>query len=401
MKLRMSAGLCVAIAAAFAEAEGQGTVGHTVSDSAGIEVVTNHAPRWSSGDAWRVSRRPVQTIGEIDGPPEVEFGPITAVGWLSDGRIFVHGRGFALRIFSASGDYVGTIGRYGEGPGEFRSIWTVETYRGDSLYVYDYGLRRVSVFGPEPSFARSFRNPIVLGNYWVQGALADGRFLLHSPGHNRAPGGPGIVPDTSLIIAASPDGSRADTIGAFEITQLYVGPNGRALPLFLQPIGAFAGAGDRIVWTEGRVFEYVEADANGTVRRIVRKTHQPVPVTGGIIADFKAQSIQRMIVGGAPASLVARRRRSLEEGEYYDQLPATSFDIKIDVLGNVWVGRYHFPGGGHAEEWEVFDPAGVWLGSVETPPGLVVHSIGLDRIIGVAKGELDVSFIQVHRLDRR
>ena len=241
----------------------------------------------------------------------------------------------------------------------------------------------------------------MLGNYSVRGALADGRFLLYSPPHNSAPGGPGIVPDTSLIIAASPDGSDADTIGAFEITQLDVGPNGRALPLYLQPHGALVGAGSRIVWTEGRDFEYVEADSNGTVGRIVRKAHQPVAVTDDVIADFKAHELQRLNEDRTPPSVVARLRRSMEEGEYYDQLPATS-DLKVDGLGNVWVGRYH-----HSwlrlptEQWEVFDTAGVWLGSVDTPPGLEVHSIGVDQIIGVVKDELDVPFVQVHRLDRR
>ena len=154
------------------------------------------------------------------------------------------------------------------------------------------------------------------------------------------------------------------------------------------------GAGSRIVWTEGRNFEYVEADGNGTIQRIVRKAHDPITVTDDIIADFKAQRLQRL-----PPGMVARMRRTLEGEEYCDQLPATS-DIKVDALGNVWVGHYHYSWL-LTEQWEVFDPAGVWLGSVETPPGLKVHSIGLDQIIGVAKDELGVPFVQVHRLDRR
>ncbi len=392
-------GVCVAIAAACSEAEGPGTVGHTLSDSAGIELVTNHAPRWSSGEIWQVSERPAQTIGEVDGPLELLFGTVRAVGWLNDGRIFVADeQAHAIRIFSAGGEYLETIGREGGGPGEFRSFGTVDTYRGDSLYVYDYGLGAVNVFGHELSFVRRFSNPVVLENYQVHGALADGRFLLYTPGHDPVAGGPGIVPDTSLIIVMSPDGSVVDTIGAFEIARKNVDSNGRDLGLHLRPYGAFAAAGDRIIWSEGRVFEYVEADPNGTVRRIVRKAHEPVIVTDDIIADYKTQQL-RMLEAEGPEGLVAWLRRSLEEMEYYPQLPATS-DVKIDALGNVWVGRHHFswvP----TEEWEVFDTAGVWLGSVETPPGLEVHGIGLDRVIGVAKDELNVLFVQVHRLDRR
>ncbi len=90
-------------------------------------------------------------------------------------------------------------------------------------------------------------------------------------------------------------------------------------------------------------------------------------------------------------------RQALEEGVYYSHLPATSEDVLVDALGNVWVGHYHFPGA-ITEQWEVFDAAGVWLGSVDTPSGFEVHQIGVDRVIGVAKDELDVPFVQVHRL---
>jgi len=49
----------------------------------------------------------------------------------------------------------------------------------------------------------------------------------------------------------------------------------------------------------------------------------------------------------------------------------------------------------------VFDSLGVWLGTVTTPPGLEVHEIGVDQIIGVAKDDYDVPYVQVHRLTRR
>jgi hypothetical protein len=400
MRTIVAGAWCVAVAAGVGEVEGQGTVGHTVTDSAGIQIVTSHAPRWSSEQVWHVSERPTLSIGEVDGPPERLFGSIVAVGWLSDGRIFVADQqAREFRFFSAHGEYVETVGRYGNGPGEFRGIGLVERYRGDSMYVYDYYLRRVSVVGPEPSFVRSFRIPLVEGNFHVGGALADGWFVQYSPEPHRVAGGPGIVPDTSLIIAVSPDGSRADTIGAFEFTQVHLGPSGSTLPLYLQPVGTLAATGDHIVWTEGGDFEYLEAGGDGTVRRIVRKEHEPVAVTDDIIAEFKAWELRRLGEERAAPSLVARLRRAMEEGEYYHQLPATS-EIKIDVLGNVWVGRYHFSGAATLE-WEVFDPTGVWLGTVETPPGLEVHQIGRERIIGVEKDELGVPFVHVHRLDRR
>ena len=79
-----------------------------VVDSAGIEIVTSHAPAWTSRQAWRVSNRPSLTIGELDGPLEFTFGNVRAVGELSDGRYFVGDeQAHTIHIFSSSGDYMG------------------------------------------------------------------------------------------------------------------------------------------------------------------------------------------------------------------------------------------------------------------------------------------------------
>lgn len=344
-------------------------------------------------------------IGDLDGPLEFTFGTVRAVGWLSDGRIFVSDeQADNVRIFAPDGTHLTTLGRSGDGPGEFRGPWRVSAYRGDSLYVYDYQQKAVSVFAPDLSFVRRVINPIVAGNYWVQGDLADGRFLLYSAGNSRFPGSREIVPDTSLIIAVASDGMTADTLGAFELNLKYTGPEGRVNSVMLAPYAAFASAGDRIIWAEGKEFEYVEADPTGAVIRIVRKAHEPIPVTDDIIEDFKARYLESLgggrIEGGAPGAM-DRMRQYVDDARYHHQLPATAAEaLKIDALGYVWVGRYHYPGS-PTVEWEVFDPLGIWMGTVETPPGLEVHEISRDQIIGIAKDDFDVPYVQVYRLNRR
>ena len=369
-------------------------------DSAGIEIVTSRSPAWSGSDAWTVSNRPTVTIGELDGPLEFTFGDVVAAGTLSDGRIFVgDSQAHTIRIFSAEGDYLGSMGREGEGPGELQWFLTVSPYRADSLWVYDYAQSTVSIFGPDLTFVRRFRNPVPVGNYWVVSSFSDGRFLLYSPGSGDLDGGgPGIFPDSSAIVVSAPDGSAADTIGAFQTTMRNLGPDGRPLPVFLQASGAALSSGTRVVVHEGIAFQYSELDSDGTVRRIVRKDHSVTPVTADVIAAFGEHYVE-WVGSGAEANM-ARIRRSLEEGHYPERLPATGYEVLDDALGNTWVSAYHFPGR-PAESWEVFDPDGVWLGTVTTPPSLEVKEIGLDRLIGVATDDFDVPYVQVHRLDRR
>ena len=387
---------------ACTERPSAGELSVIVSDSAGIEIVTNRARAWSGADAWGVADTPVVRIGALDGPPELTLGNVRAVGWLPDGRIFVGDEQVSsVRVYSPDGEPLQTIGGQGEGPGELQWFLTVSTYRGDSLFVYDYSQRAVSVFAPDLSFARRFRNPLLEGNYWIQAALDDGRFLLTSFGETRLSGGPGIVPDSSSVVIASPDGSSVDTVGSFQIGLRRVGEGGMVQASFLLPYAAVAAAGNRVLWTAGEPFEYTEIDPDGELVRIVRIMEEPVPVTQEVIRQFQEYYVDLVTGGGhgGPEGAADRARELVRGAEYPAVLPATGAAVKIDPYGHRWVGRYN-PTGTSPAVWEVFDRSGAWQGTVETPQGLEVHEVGTDQIIGVTKDEYDVAYVQVHALHR-
>lgn len=369
----------------------------TVTDSLGISVITNSSPTWSEDEQWTVSADPLVSIGAIDGDPDYLLGRVWVSAWMPDGRIILGDEtAHAVRVYSPTGVHVADVGREGEGPGEFGWIWTVSPYRGDSLYVYDYRRHEVSVFDPELEFARRFRHPVPQGNYWVRESMPDGRFLLYSPGRGRFEGGPGLQADTSLIISVDPDGFRADTIGAFQVTLVMVNADGRREQLLLQPYASIDARDGRVAWSEGSFLGYVEADQQGRVRRVVRIETNPIPVTDATIAEFKATYLA-FLETEVPAGTLARIAASLEEAQYHHTLPQTSA-IRVDERGNTWVSRYAYVPT-LANQWEVFDSGGVWLGSVTTPDGLEVHEIAADRIIGTYKDDLGVTHVRVHRIE--
>jgi len=276
----------------------------------------------------------------------------------------------------------------------------VRAYRGDSLFVSDYVQRAVSVFGPDLEFARRFPHPSSDPVSFVRYALSDGQFVTYGA-PERASNVGGLTPDSSPIVVMSPDGSGATTVGSFESTVSKVAPDGSLVALLIQPRAAFHASGDRISWTRGDALEFVEAAADGTLMRIVRTTEEPVPVDEAILAHFREQYMSWAISArpGMDPERIARVRQSIREFDHYPTLPKTSPEMLVDPLGNRWISRYHFEGF-PAEEWEVFDPSGAWLGRVQTPPGLEVHAIGKDAIIGVATDEFDTPFVQSHRLTR-
>lgn len=110
MKSLIGGLLCVGAFSGCMGADGPDGPSFTMADSMGIEIVTNHTPTWSPGDAWQVSTRPVLKIGQLDGPLEFTFGKVRAVGWLPDGRVFVGDeQAHSIRIFSPEGDYLETV----------------------------------------------------------------------------------------------------------------------------------------------------------------------------------------------------------------------------------------------------------------------------------------------------
>lgn len=92
----------------------------------------------------------VVRIGDEEGA-----GILTGVGVLvrrlADGRYAVADQGMLqIQIFDAEGRHLTSVGRVGFGPGEFQQPTHAWLHRsGDSLFVFDRALGRISVFSPD------------------------------------------------------------------------------------------------------------------------------------------------------------------------------------------------------------------------------------------------------------
>jgi len=94
--------------------------------------------------AFVVDSVPTVDIGnEADGPHAIFSGPVFPA-LLSDGGIVVaNGDSQELRFFSASGEWIRSVGRAGSGPGEFTSLGWLQVGTADSIRTYDWGQLRV------------------------------------------------------------------------------------------------------------------------------------------------------------------------------------------------------------------------------------------------------------------
>ena len=163
--------------------------------------------RTLSGSVWETEARlvPEVSIGELDGPEEYLFGQIGSLAVDSDRNVYVFDeQALHVRVFDASGTHVTTLGREGEGPGEFGRAETIAVLPDGRLLVRDPGNMRVQVFDPASGGTEEW--DYNSGNTYRAGAplYTDVRgrtFLLTS--------------DPSwddIIILLGPDGTHLDTL---------------------------------------------------------------------------------------------------------------------------------------------------------------------------------------------
>lgn len=91
----------------------------------------------------------------LDQPNDVIVAPngeiLVSEGHSSNGP---HGR---ISRFSPDGEYLGRIGEYGEGPGEFRTPHAMAFDSQGRLFVADRGNSRIQIFGPDYEFLEEWR----------------------------------------------------------------------------------------------------------------------------------------------------------------------------------------------------------------------------------------------------
>lgn len=148
---------------------------------------------------------------------EVEFADAVDATRLPNGQVVVADLGDReLVVFDSSGHRIQTIGRAGQGPGEFRYPGWIQQCRGDSLFVWDAVQQRMAVFDAGGRFIRQFRFPNALSTLTCARA---GAFGYTTPqGRLGRPGADSPVYKATLTIA-SPTGDSMGSLGLVPIGQ--------------------------------------------------------------------------------------------------------------------------------------------------------------------------------------
>jgi hypothetical protein len=390
-----------------------------IAEDNGVRRVVNYAPQWSPGVEWTVDQEPTLSIGLLDGPEEYLFDRIRGVTRLSDGTVVVLNSGAGqLRYYTPDGQYLRSVSRDGDGPGEMRGGRWLDRLEDDVVQVTHTGGRLR--YGPDGSLVADERldwgrihelsravglsgssgflteacglpTPLFLGDSVLLCASThtDVRFL---------PDEAGVHQSVSLVAHADWPLLRAvDTLGVFHTRSLIMHlQRGRRHTAFLDPPYGpegrmrVAGTPPKFIYTPADVYRIERYELDGPERRLVIERFGALrPPTA-----LESGSFDRAFRGGAVSADPSSFRRLVTPVDSLSIIAAAPF---VDATNAVWAPLEVPP-----QTFDVFDEDGVYLGQVTLPVAeFAIHEIGSDYILGVATGDFDAEYVQMLRLDRR
>ena len=365
-------------------------VGVVERDSAGIRIIENHAPAWSTTDAWVIDSEPEFAIGGFAAGQAVAVDTaalvwdITSAAPLSNGMVaMLSPRGDSkVLVFEPSGTLFASFGREGRGPGEFSNPRHLQVLPGDTIVVWDHRYGPISYFDPSGTLLRDRRVDFgrliemlpegLMPGESVYSPLPDGSFMLAAREREwRVPArGYYRPPRQFLRIDSTYSATEFGWWGAEEGFRIY--PPASAigyLPFPARSSVAVGGEPLSVYITNGDRYEIHQFSVPGALQRIIRVTSDPVPITTAQLNQWK----QGMRAANPNWDWGAWERSFGELAERPFR-PAVS-RMLVDTQGHLWVFT-----GITSTEWHVFSEEGRWLGTLDTPRGRTLW-VGEDLLI--------------------
>jgi hypothetical protein len=384
------------------------TYAQHVRDSAGIRIIENARPAWSTADALRLSATPMLVIGTRPDPSH-ELSRVAGAARLSDGRISVaDGGSLELRFFDSAGTFLNSVGRRGEGPGEFTAMDRFTRLAGDTLAVIA-GRGIVSFFTGRGQFIARFNTVPGLTRETVTikvlvAIMGGHSFVIASqPLESRRRSSPRWIDSVELVLLNRDLTQRKD-FGPFPGMEMVMDPTGPRPPWF-GATAAFASDDTRLFLGYGGEYSIHVHAFDGKLQQLIRRRWTPVRVARTDIDAYVTEWSKRWIRStGAQAE---REKRDLRDDPYAAEVPAFS-QFLIDRTGRLWVREAHLADAAYAGNlatlplvpsvWSVFERTGQWLGDVTMPERFMPTDIGTNYVLGIARDSDGVETIVQFRL---
>ena len=364
-----------------------GCAGDAPERALGRDAPTATGPRpWASSDEWW------SVTPEAVSEPDLYLTYIQDVDVDSRGRVFLVDSGEGgITVLTPELEYLQTVGREGEGPGEFVRK-EVQILPGDTLLVYDSALGRITLFDPDSlevvaTRPSPNRERDVVSHLWKM--PEPGRYFAL----DRAPyaDGEGEAADqgrTQVILAFDESADAiADTLAIIaDSERLVMRREGHLIvgghPFAHESLVRLFGA-NRIAHANSRVLDVTVLDFDGATAHAFSYPTTPIPVTA---AELRAAS----------EDLNEPMADVLRSGAPYIWPPLVG--LVTDDEERIWAG-IRAPRESAVWEWAAFAPDGTHAGSILLPAEHLLQDVRDGRLYVLSHDELDVPSIQAYRLE--
>ena len=303
---------------------------------------------------------PELTIDDKSFPEDVFFESPVDICFDSKNNIYVCDyKANNIKVLDSSGKFTKTIGRQGQGPGEFEMPFQVAISK-DRLVVWELSNRRISILNPEGEFIKSVQ--IARNEGWPRKirALPHGDFVIESAktyyGNNEKP-------QECIIEIYSPDIELKKTLftqGVWENKYIFT-PRTINVPQPYTP---------RVYWDvspEGKIFigfaeDYIIGIYDNEKGKLSSFSHEyePVKITeedekiwfAGMTYSGPEGNIQ-----GAPDYIVKNTKFPKHKPSYQH--------IMVDGEGNILVFPYRKDNDKDVRNFDAFDPEGKFISNVQ------------------------------------
>ncbi len=352
-------------------------------DTASSIIVSNPSPHPSVAPV-RLQSREVFTVGaRNDSDLERELWDVQDALLTSDKHLIViMGSGSEIRVFDSTGRFMHTIGKTGEGPGEFQFASSLSLGGGDTLYVIDSPGRRIISFSGKGVSVATASLPGGVQLLPTSCCLTDGSIIARLRSRSSRGGraavaqsenqpwhqlkSPNYELDTATALIFEGNDTPFISVGPFTVN----GPGGETQISTLLPVpfARFAQVhplGENIIHATGRRFEFGIYSTSGQLLRVVRADLPAEVPTSEQIESAKKGLLSIQYKNGSP-DYEKVAAAALANVKVPATMPAHG-GILPDGNGVVWVSNHRAPLSKEAW-WARFDSEGHLSGTLELPP---------------------------------
>lgn len=353
-------------------------------DSAGIEIVENTNAVGRQSD-WTIPPEPVFRVGwESDDPQFSRIGS----GFITEqtGAVVSDMMANEIHLISPAGARVETVGRSGEGPGEFGRIARLVRLNADSFLVADAGNTRVAVY-EGARLIREQRVQVLYGTTQYAATFRTNRGFTLTPYSFGVPeGGASWL---RLPILSTSDFEAVDTITVRPITE--VPPQGNRNPV--RQYGFTVPTRDGLVTGVSNRPEALWFDLDGALTRIARWDQ---PLESVDETDWNRLEEEWNATSNDAGGDQMREFFNGMREDFGGTRPLFG-QVRVDREGNVWLGVNQLFGPIQPLV-EVIASDGEWLGSVQLPGPARILDVTADHILLVEQNDLDMEAVALYRV---